>query len=149
MVSLMMVIDTSILVTLTCTSASMWPQNCTGVRNTIRRIVQALQWYSDKKENPGEGFKVESDSVTLEGQKNAANADPGADPHKGLKDVLPVSDRLTMMDYIYGDRADWGPASVTSEKESTCIPYALHNEMRPRAPPMCAPVCVHPSSHVL
>ena len=33
----------------------------TGVRNTIRRIVQALQWYSDKKENPGAGFKVESD----------------------------------------------------------------------------------------
>jgi hypothetical protein len=26
---------------------------------------------------------------------------------------------------------------------------ALHNEMRPRGPPMRAPVCVHPSSHVL
>jgi hypothetical protein len=25
----------------------------------------------------------------------------------------------------------------------------LHNEMRPRGPPMRAPVCVHPSSHVL
>jgi hypothetical protein len=30
--------------------------NRTGVRNTIPRTVQALQWYSDKKENPGEGF---------------------------------------------------------------------------------------------
>jgi hypothetical protein len=27
----------------------------TGVRNTIRRIVQALQWYSDKKESEGVG----------------------------------------------------------------------------------------------
>jgi hypothetical protein len=26
---------------------------------------------------------------------------------------------------------------------------SLHNEMRPRGPPMRAPVCVHPSSHVL
>jgi hypothetical protein len=83
--------------------------NRTGVRNTIRRIVQTLQWYSDKKENPGEGFEVESDSVTLavesnlERQKNAANADPAAYPHKGLQDVLPVSDRLTMMDYIYSN----------------------------------------------
>jgi hypothetical protein len=90
-----------------------------GVRNTIRRIVQALQWYSDKKENLGEGFEVESDSVTLavesnlECQKNAANADPGADPHKGLKDALPGSDRLRMIDYTYGNRADWGPASVS------------------------------------
>jgi hypothetical protein len=90
-----------------------------GVRNTIRRIVQALQWYSDKKENPGAGFQVESGSVTLaiesnlERQKNSDNANPGADPHKGLKDVLPVSDRLTMMDYIYGNRTDWGPASVS------------------------------------
>jgi hypothetical protein len=90
-----------------------------GVRNTIKRIVQSLQWYSDKKENPGAGFQVESDSVTLaiesnlERQKNSDNANPGADPHKGLKDVLPVSDRLTMMDYIYGNRNDWGPASVS------------------------------------
>ena len=91
----------------------------TGVRNTIRRIVQALQWYSDKKENPGAGFQVESDAVTLaiesnlERQKNSENTNPGADPHRGLKDVLPVSDRLKMMDYIYRDRLDWGPASVS------------------------------------
>jgi hypothetical protein len=92
---------------------------CTGVRNTICRIVQALQWHSDKKENLGAGFQVESDSVTLaiqsnlEGQKNSDNADPGADLHKGLKDVLPVSDRLTMMDCIYGNQTEWGPASLS------------------------------------
>jgi hypothetical protein len=81
--------------------------------------VQALQWYSDKQENPGTGFKVSSDAVNLaiesnlERQKNEENAHPGADPHKGLKDVLPVSDRLRMMDYIYNNRNDWGPASVS------------------------------------
>jgi hypothetical protein len=91
----------------------------TGVRNTIHRIVQALRGYSDIEENLGAGFQVESDSVTLfidsnlERQNNSDNANPGADPHKALKDVLPVSDGLTMMDYIYGNRTDWGPASVS------------------------------------
>jgi hypothetical protein len=91
-----------------------------GVRNSIRRIVLALQWFSDKRENPGGGFRVASDTVNLaiesnlERQKNiASNANPGADPHKGLKDVLAVSDRLKMMDHIYGTRHDWGPASVS------------------------------------
>jgi hypothetical protein len=47
-------------------------------------------------------------------QQNSDNANPGADPHKkGLKDVLPVSDRLRMMDYIYGNKTDWGPASIS------------------------------------
>jgi hypothetical protein len=42
----------------------------TGVRNTIHRIVLALQWYSDKKENPGAEFQVESDAVTLAIESN-------------------------------------------------------------------------------
>jgi hypothetical protein len=53
---------------------------------------------------------VESDAVNLaiefnlERQNNSDNANPGAGPHKGLKDVLvlSVSAGLTMMDYIYG-----------------------------------------------
>jgi hypothetical protein len=77
------------------------------VQNTIKTIVQTLQWYSDK-ENLGAGYQVESDSVALvidsnlERQKHSDNANPGADPHKGLNDVLPVSDRLTMMEYLIG-----------------------------------------------
>jgi hypothetical protein len=91
-----------------------------GVRDTIKRIMQALQWYSDRKEWPGSGFQVENDVVSLaietnlERQKLTNNANPGQDPHKGLKDVLPIPDRLEMMDHIYGKRTgDWGPASVS------------------------------------
>jgi hypothetical protein len=67
----------------------------TGVRNILLcRIVQALQWYSDnKEENPGVRFQVKSDSVALaiesnlEHQKCSENANPDTDPHKRSTDV--------------------------------------------------------------
>ena len=36
----------------------------------------------------------------------------GADPHKGLKDVLTLTQRLQILRYIYNVRPDWGEASV-------------------------------------
>ena len=36
----------------------------------------------------------------------------GSDPHKGLKDILPLSEKLLIMRYIYRSRNDWGEASV-------------------------------------
>jgi hypothetical protein len=36
----------------------------------------------------------------------------GTDPHQGLKDILPASEKVWMMDYIYHCRSDWHPASV-------------------------------------
>jgi hypothetical protein len=51
-------------------------------------IVQALQWYPDKKENLCSGSQVESDTVALaiesdlECQKLSKNANPDVDPHK-------------------------------------------------------------------
>lgn len=91
----------------------------TGTSGTIKRIVQGLQWFSSKKENPGSGFLVENAVVKLaldtnkERQKNMETIRPGTDPHKGLKDVLPTSDRILIMDHIYGQRGDWGPASIS------------------------------------
>ena len=89
-----------------------------GTTGTIKRILQALQWYSKNKEHAGSEFHVESAIVKLaldtnkERQKNTATSKPGEDPHKGLKDVLPLADRLKIMHEIYS-RGDWGPASVS------------------------------------
>ena len=89
--------------------------------NTVRRIMNALDWYGNYREHVGAdpAFKCLSPLVeqALRTQKvyNASiggTAKPGSDPHMGLKDILPETDKLLMMDYIYRKRNDWGPASV-------------------------------------
>ena len=88
-----------------------------GNRGTITRIRQGLEWFADNKEHIGTGFVVNSDVVklainsNLERQKNSGSTKPGEDPHKDLKDVLLIPERLLMMDCIYSTRPDWGPAS--------------------------------------
>ena len=89
-----------------------------GVRNTIRRAVSALQWYANKREYIGTGvaFSVESAEVeeALDSQKiYMESLEEGAnDPHKGLKDILPMSEKLRIMRYVYQTCPDWGPASI-------------------------------------
>lgn len=90
-----------------------------GIRNSISRVKSALQFIAKHRERVGEGFLVSSPIVeeALLAQKvhqsavgGVANA--GTDPHKGLKDILPLSDKLLIMIYIYASREDWGPAGV-------------------------------------
>jgi hypothetical protein len=89
--------------------------------NTARRVMNALDWYGTHREHVGADPAFECKSALVEGalksQKvyndlNGGNSKPGSDPHMGLKDILPQSDKLLMMDYIYRKRNDWGPASV-------------------------------------
>ena len=88
----------------------------TGNRNSLRRIVWALQWFADHDEHLGESFDVESsavnesiDSIVAQGK---TSSNPGSDPHYGLKDALSLNDRLNIMRYIYRNRRDWADASV-------------------------------------
>jgi hypothetical protein len=68
----------------------------------------------------GQNFSVESESTSLclktqiaNRAKNIEDKGNGTDPHKGLKDLLPVPDREKIMRYIYGSRTDWGGLSVS------------------------------------
>jgi hypothetical protein len=93
-----------------------------GVRNTVRRCVSALQWYASHREHIGvdPAFVVDSPDVeeAMRAQKIhmmsfGSEASGGSDPHKGLKDILPLSEKLLIMRYIYRSRKnDWGAASV-------------------------------------
>ncbi len=45
-------------------------------------------------------------------QANAQGVNLGADPHKGLKDLMPKSDKKKIMSYIYESRPAWGPIGM-------------------------------------
>jgi hypothetical protein len=93
------------------------------VRNTVTRYVSTLQWYADNLPTEhaagGKGsFVVRSPAVeeAVRAQqahyKEAGAGKPGADPHKGLKDAIPLPQRLRILRFIYRERGDWGPTSV-------------------------------------
>ena len=95
-----------------------------GTRNHIGRVANAINWYArnnpvEKAALAGATFTVRNATVerALEAQRAYNNAtggtgNPGSDPQKGLKDNLPMGDRLRIMRYIYDKRADWGSCSV-------------------------------------
>ena len=92
-----------------------------GARGTISRVKNALQWFAnnDASEHLGKGFVVRSaltdtaqEAQILNNKSSGGTANPGGDPHKGLKDNLPVPERIKIMKYVYKCRRDWGPCSV-------------------------------------
>jgi len=102
-------------------------KNRMGVRNTLQRIANALQWYADRREWVLEYFVVKNATwettllTCLQRQKNSEQNRrnvtstknvPG--PHNGLKDIVPENDRLKVVDYIYRNRPnDWGEVSMS------------------------------------
>ena len=93
-----------------------------GIRNTASRIVNSLKWYAKMREHPNADppFDVMSRHVNAAllaqiayNKTVGGTGRPGSDPHLGLKDILSDEDRLRMMRYIYGERRDWGPASIS------------------------------------
>ena len=93
--------------------------NRKAMRGTIRRIVSALQWYVTKKEFVHAPFNIESEAVleALETQRinneaSGGTGRPGSDPHLGLKDIIPDSEKAKLIRYIYRNRLDWGAAAV-------------------------------------
>ena len=102
-----------------------------GTKNTINRIVNALEWYAVHKEivphleqeilghvfEPLEKHLRDRPMVSnaLARQylfeMNAKPANPGSDPHKGLKDILSVEECHQCMNFIYNDN-DWGALGI-------------------------------------
>ncbi len=75
--------------------------------------MNALDWYGNNREHVGAdpAFACKSALVetALRTQKvyneiHCGTAKTGGDPPMGLKDILPQSDKLLMMDYIYRKR---------------------------------------------
>jgi hypothetical protein len=71
-----------------------------GLVNSMTRVVNALEWHAAKVEHVGAtpAFVVRSplaeSALVLQKVFNVENggaANPGSDPHKGLKDILPES----------------------------------------------------------
>jgi hypothetical protein len=92
-------------------------------KNTVNRYASTLQWYADnvptEHARGGKGsFLVRSPAVAeaiaaqCAHRKEAGAGKPGADPHKGLKAVLTLEERLRLLRYIYESRQDWGTTSV-------------------------------------
>jgi hypothetical protein len=93
-----------------------------GCLNSINRVVNALDWHAKNKEHVGKdppflckSVAVTSALVTQAVFNNAGGGTGhrGSDPHLGLKDILPRSDFIRIMKYIYSVRNDWGPASIS------------------------------------
>jgi hypothetical protein len=85
----------------------------TGNLSGMCWVVNALSWYTRYKEYVGADppFCVSSPDVeTVLQAQQVFNKDaggtgkPGTDPHGTLKDILPESDKVCMMDYIYRSR---------------------------------------------
>jgi hypothetical protein len=83
--------------------------------------MNVLDWYGAYLEHVGADpvFACKSPLVELAlwaqkvyNELHGGTAKPGGDPDMGLKDILPQSDKLLMMDYIYHKQNDWGPASI-------------------------------------
>jgi hypothetical protein len=98
--------------------------NYAGKPDTIKTHKWSLEWYSYYREYVGTEMLVVENDVVLAGietQKlrrksagvNAVGSNPAADPHVGLKDGISEANRIKMMEYIYSERNDDGPASFS------------------------------------
>jgi hypothetical protein len=93
-----------------------------GQKNNINRIASSIQWCYDNVEQPGgtgPTFTIRSNVVKAsiaQQQQNWKNRGSimhlGSDPHKGLKDLMPLADKLIVARNIHG-RADWGSLGMS------------------------------------
>ena len=93
-----------------------------GATNHISRIHQALQWMYTHVEDidpPRTIYRIASDPIVVaainQQQENWKHSGSkkylGSDPHKGLKDLMRMSDKLKVVRYIHENRGDWGALS--------------------------------------
>lgn len=91
----------------------------TCAKESISRIVQALQWFHNNLESPATQFLVKNAVVMeaiaqqQENRRNRPSSNLGTDPCKGLKDVLPESDKKKILAHIHRCRQDWGDLSTS------------------------------------
>ena len=103
-----------------------------GTKHTINQIMHALEWYTVHKEIVpclleqeilGHVYELlekhlrdcpmVSNALAQQYllEMKAEPANPGSDPHKGLKDILSVEECLCWMNYIYINN-DWGALGI-------------------------------------
>jgi hypothetical protein len=94
-----------------------------GQRNHINCIISAIQWAHDDIEQPGRPSKfivcngVVKAAFNLQ-QENWKNGDSAvhlrSDPHKGLKDLMPLADKIMIARNIHsGGCGDWGSLGMS------------------------------------
>jgi hypothetical protein len=94
-----------------------------GQMNNINRICSSIQWFHDNVEQPGgtadPAFVLRNNIVKAaiaQQQENWKNRGStihlGSDPHKGLKDLMPLGDKLIVARNIHR-RADWGSLGMS------------------------------------
>jgi hypothetical protein len=77
---------------------------------SVARIHQSIQWFCDNLEDPGGGFMVcnpQIQAAVNQQQENRLNMPGlalGADPHKGLEDLLSENDKIKIVNHVWRDR---------------------------------------------
>ena len=93
-----------------------------GQLNSINKICSAIQWACNCVENPtvDTAMTVRNPAVSaairrqqLNWKEGANDRNCGTDPHKGLKDLMPIGDKLTLIRHIHDTRADWGSLATS------------------------------------
>jgi hypothetical protein len=97
-----------------------------GQKGHISRIVHSLQWAYNSIERPVRGpgvyFTVKNSATAACIDEQDVNRSSGVidssgkagtDPLTGIKDLMPMSDKLKIMRYIHNSRNDWGSLSTT------------------------------------
>jgi hypothetical protein len=94
-----------------------------GDTNAVGKIISSLQWCWDfVEELPDDVHLVIQNAVVLRARRDQGiswkirkhRVNAGSDPHNGLKDLMTVEDRLTIMRYIHKYVKKWGSLSVSN-----------------------------------
>jgi hypothetical protein len=94
-----------------------------GNKNTVGRYGSSLQWCWDWVEETPEDVHLVVKNVVVERATRDQQAswkirehqvNAGSDPHKGLKDLMSVEDRLKIMTYIHKCVKKWGSLGVSN-----------------------------------
>jgi hypothetical protein len=92
-----------------------------GCANILCRVHNALNWYVHNQEHVGADPEFSCTSPLVEqalrtqkviNQSSGEIGRPGTYTHQGIKDILPASEQVQMVEYICHCHSDWGPASV-------------------------------------
>jgi hypothetical protein len=94
-----------------------------GNTNTVGRICSSLQWCWDMIEELPDDVHLVIKNAIVDRAKRDQNAswkvrqhvvNAGTCPHKGLKDLMSVEDRLKIMRHIHKFVRKWGSLSVSN-----------------------------------
>jgi hypothetical protein len=97
--------------------------NRNGNKNTVSRIGSSLQWCWDCVEETADDVHLVIKNAVVERSTRDQQAswkirehqvNAGSDPHKGLKDLIPVEDRLKILRHIHEKVKKWGSLSVSN-----------------------------------